>query len=519
MLNVLDLSKIKIVQYGGSFMLSRLLNSVRIPTDKLVGFFCLTKNRIRAVEPWRKTVSLGQRGFALTGSLQNGSLSIVEQWRLFLGNKTYQNYRRQAVAAGAVQALSGIPIALPLLLILGLSPGLAMIVLAIPLLGPAGQLLMPRLLWLTKGNFRRVTLVFIGLGETIGLWVSPVLLLGAFGFVSLHLVIFVIIFFCLVNGLLSGPGYGNLSLWYRIVLDEKERRFVAPRCTGVTMAISASLLFLAAVLLDPLTHLLASPLANPYPNYFLLPFTLLYFLGGLAGLGEILTLRQFVRPGRVLPQVRTSSVFHPSIQIQSFLRVVAFASFGMGLAPYLSLFAIAILHTSAGFAIFLAAVSSGASILASTIAAAILSHHSSSRLLRLSFFVVAAGYGVVILARPNIIEAPNFLILGTLMVAAGGAISRLALNERFIRLIGDSDPLTVSTRFLSTTSLGQTVGQATAGFILLAAPEIWLVYSGIFLSSALIRVISGLRLPVSATWRSPGLVAEELQANIDSHRA
>jgi len=468
--------------------------------------------------PWRKTVSLGQRGFALTGSLQNESLSIVEQWRLFLGNKTYQNYRRQAIAAGAVQALSGVPIALPLLLILGLSPGLAMIVLAIPLLGPAGQLLMPRLLWLTKGNFRRVTLVFIGLGETVGLWVSPVLLLGALGFVSLNLVILVIIFFCLVNGLLSGPGYGNLSLWYRIVLDERERRFVAPRCTGVTLAISAAVLFLAAILLDPLTHLLAAPLANLHPAYFLLPFALLYFLGGLAGLGEILTLRQFGPPGRVLPQARTSVAFHPAAQVQSFLRVAAFSSFGMGLAPYLSLFAMAILHTSAGFAIFLAAVSSGASILASTLAAAILAHHSSSRLLRFSFFVIAAGYAVVILARPNIIEASNFLILGTLLVAGGGAISRLALNERFIRLIGDSDPLAVSARFLSTISLGQTVGQAAAGLILLTAPEIWLVYSGIFFSSALIRVISGWRLPVSPTWRSPGLIADELQINIDGHR-
>jgi hypothetical protein len=519
LLNFAGLSKIKTVQYGGSFMLSWLSNSVRTPTAKLVGFFCLVKNRIRTLVPWQKTVSLGQRGFALTGSLQTGSLSVVEQWRLFLGAKTYQNYRRQAVAAGAVQALSGVPIALPLLLILGLSPGVAMIVLAIPLLGPAGQLLVPRLLWLTRGNFRRVTLVFIGLGETIGLWVAPVLLLGALGFVSLNLVIFVIIFFCLVNGLLSGPGYGNLSLWYRIVLDEKERRFVAPRCTGVNMATAAILLFLAAILLDPVTHFLATALANPYANYFLLPFALLYFLGGLAGLGEILILRQFVRPGRVLPQARATFVFHPSAPVQSFLRVVAFASFGMGLAPYLSLFAIAILHTSAGFAIFLAAVSSGASILASTIAAAILSHHSSSRLLRLSFFVVAAGYGVVILARPNIIEAPNFLILGTLLVAAGGAISRLALNERFIRLIGDADPLAFSARFLSTASVGQTLGQAAAGFILLAAPEIWLVYSGVFFSSALIRVIAGWRLPVSASWRSPGLVADELQANIDSHRA
>jgi hypothetical protein len=509
LLNFDGLSKIKIIQYGGSLMLKWLSNSVRTPTAMLVGFFCLTKNRVKTIEPWQTTVSLGRRGFALTGSLQNGSLSIIEQWRLFLGAKTYQNYRRQAVAAGVVQALSGVPIALPLLLILGLSPGLAMIVLAIPLLGPAGQLLVPRLLWLTKGNFRRVTLVFIGLGETIGLWVSPVLLLGAWGFISLDLVIFVIIFFCLANGLLSGPGYGNLSLWYRIVLDEKERRFVAPRCTGVTLATSAVLLFSAALLLDPLTHFLSTFLANLYPNYFLLPFALLYFLGGLAGFGEILTLRQFVYPGRVLPQARVSAAFRPSAQVQSFLRVVAFSSFGMGLAPYLSLFAMAILHTSAGFAIFLAAVSSGASILASTLAAAILSHHSSSRLLRLSFFVVAAGYGVVILARPNIIEAPNFLILGTLMVAAGGAISRLALNERFIRLIGDADPLTVSVRFLSATSVGQTVGQATAGFILLAAPEIWLVYAGIFFSSALIRVLSGVRLPVSATWRSPGLIADE----------
>jgi hypothetical protein len=434
-------------------------------------------------------------------SLAHGARGITGEWKLFFSQKSYSPYRRQSLAAGGVAAFSGPGIALPLLLVLGMSGAAATGVLVAVVAGPAMQIAMPTLLRATGGRLRRLTLLFIALGDTVGLWVAPILagvvLLGWPPVIGLTAVSAAII----VSGFASGTGYGNLGVWFRIVLPEHERRFVAPRTAGVSTGVAAAVLLPVAISLDPVSSYLGSSLPG-LAHIAIAPFALFYAAGGLCGLIELRAISHFPSPGRVLPArggiVKESS----SPELARFLRVATFAAIGSGLGPYLSVYAMTVLHASAGYAVSLSAISAGASIAASSVVAAVLAHRSSSRMLRLSYIFLGIGYGVALLAYPGLTDALLILAGANLLIAIGGTITRLALNERLFRLVGHSDPMSASARFLGGTSAGAALGQTTGAAVLALAPVVYIPYAALFAAAGLSRLVAAKGLDVSPSWHS-----------------
>ena len=91
----------------------------------------------------------------------------------------------------------------------------------------------------------------------------------------------------------------------------------------------------------------------------------------------------------------------PARQLDRFLRSITLAAFGAGFGPYLSIYAISVLHLPPAFAILLAALASGASLVSATIVGGLLGRGSSSRTLRLSFLMRGGSMILGLLAFPQ----------------------------------------------------------------------------------------------------------------------
>jgi hypothetical protein len=307
-----------------------------------------------------------------------------------------------------------------------------------------------------------------------------------------------------VTGFASGTGFSNLGVWFHIVLPESERRFVAPRTAGVSVGMAALILLPIALGLDAVVSFAHSELPT-LPSVGILPFALFYAAGGLAGLLELRAVRAFPTPGRVLPAKISRADRHDSPELSHFLRIAGLAAAGSGLGPYLSIYAMTILHASPGFAVSLSAMSLAASIAASTVVAAILAHRSSSRTLRLAYLTLGSGYALALGANPLIADALVILACANLLISVGGAVARLAVNERLFRLIRDArdaDPLSASARFIGLTSAGAAGGQTITALVLALAPPVYLVYGALFALSGLSRFWTAGAMEVSPSWDS-----------------
>ena len=450
--------------------------------------------------PFRAALAVASAARAVAGAAASSARSIATEWGLFLRGPSYGPYRRQSMAAGGVQALSGPGLALPLLLILGVSPALTTLMLTSLIAGPAMQLAMPTLLRAWGGHFRAITTALTAVGETVGLWVAPALLgvavLGwppAVAAAAVSAALF-------VNGFASGTAYSNMGVWFHIVLPERERRFVAPRTAGLSAGVAALVLLPVALALDALVSGARGALPS-IPDAGLIPFALMYAAGGLCGLAEVAAVRGFLDPGRV-HQGKEARSPAGSSELSRFLRVAGLAAFGSGIAPYMSIYAMTVLHASAGFAVSLSAASMGAGIAASTVAAAVLAHRSSSRALRVSYIALGAGYALALGANPLVADALLVLAGANILVAAGAAVGRLAVNERLFRLIGDSDAMSASARFIGTTATGATAGSVVMAGAIAVAPPAFAVYGVLFALSGLARLWTAFGMDVSPSWNS-----------------
>jgi hypothetical protein len=94
------------------------------------------------------------------------------------------------------------------------------------------------------------------------------------------------------------------------------------------------------------------------------------------------------------------------------------------------------------------------------------------------------------------------LACANLIIAAGGTITRLALNERFFRLLGQADPMSASARFLGGTSAGAAAGQTVGVGVLALGPVAYLTYAALFVAAGLSRLVAAKELDVSPSWRS-----------------
>ena len=439
--------------------------------------------------------------------LTNETRRTTREWRAF-GQRRHATFLRIGLSAAVVSALVSDGLTIPLLLALGTHPAIATIIGVLPVAGSAAQLRIPWLLDRTDGDLRRITLVILGIGETRGFWLAAFTLFGWAGFVPTVASIAGIGLVMTLGGAATTIGGTNLLAWYGAILPDPERRFVAPRVMGLTVGLGAILLLPVALLVQVGSGALGVRI-----------YAFVFALAGIAGIVELLVVRRLPRPGRVHiadrrmaerqdggsqaagPDGAGPDGFAPRTPgLEPFIRSIAFAAFGAGLGPYLSIYAISVLHLSAGFAILLSALSSGAALAASTIVGGMLARGSASRTLRVSFLMRGGSMLFGMLAFPGQPLAWLVICIVAIVASAGASAATLASNERLMRLAPGPGLLGAQGRFVAANALGMTAGQVANGVVLAFAPLSYATFAGLFLVSGLTRFIVAARVEVSATW-------------------
>ncbi|MGH2465113.1 MAG: hypothetical protein ACRDGI_06600, partial [Candidatus Limnocylindrales bacterium] len=310
-----------------------------------------------------------------------GPANALAEWRTFLGPR-YRRFQGIGGSGAVVAALAGDGLTIPLLLALGASPALATVLGVLPYAFSSAQLGVPWLLRRFDGNLRGVTLIILAVGETRGFILGGLTLAAWVGLIPNGLAILAIGAVISFGGAATTIGGTNLLAWYGAILPDPERRFVAPRVMGLTLGLGSILLLPVALLVQLFL-----------PDLGVRIYAVVFLVSGIAGVIEIVVLRQLVRPGRVRvarpgPAVPGDPPAIPaSPHLQPFLRSIMIAAFGAGFGPYLSIYALSVLHLPPSFAILLSALASGSSLVASTVVGGLLMRGSSSRVLRLSFLL------------------------------------------------------------------------------------------------------------------------------------
>jgi hypothetical protein len=415
--------------------------------------------------------------------------STAAEWRVFLGHR-YRHYQGIGVTSATVFALAGDGLTIPLLLGLGTPPGLATIIGVLPYGLSAAQLLVPGILRRSGGNLRLVTLAILAVGETRGLLLAAIVVATASGSLPPVGAIAAITVTMSVAGAASAIGGANLLAWYGAVLSEPERRFVSPRVMAITQGLGATLLLPVALLVQV-----------GLGSVGVVVYAAVFAVAGLAGAVEVVVVARMRRPGRV--RVAAGAATAPlEPETRRFVRVVALASFGSGLGPYLSIYAMSVLALPAGFAIALSAIAAGSSLITSTIVGGWLHRGSASRLLRASFVVRGGAMFLGLAAFPGNPLAWLVLCCVAAIVSAGAAAGTLAANERLLRLTGGVNLIGAQARYVAWTSLALTGGQLISGTLLAVAPLGYPVFAFMFTASGAFRVVLAPRVEVGPAWTS-----------------
>jgi hypothetical protein len=378
----------------------------------------------------------------------------------------------------------------------------------------SAQLLVPRLLRRFDGNLRGVTIAILVVGETRGFILGGLTVLAAAGVLPRPVAVLAIGAVMTMAGAATTIGGTNLLAWYGAILADPERRFVAPRVMGVNLGLGAFLLLPVAILVQVFEARLG-----------VVVYALVFFVAGAAGIGELLVVRRLPRPGRVQVARRGATASPPAAdavgepgaagepavivdppaprgELDRFLRSITLAAFGAGFGPYLSIYAISVLHLSPAFAILLAALSSAASLVSATIVGGLLSRGSASRTLRLSFLMRGSSMIFGLLSFPQNPLAWLVLCVVAVVASAGAAAGTLSSNERLMRLSPGPGLIDAQGRFVAGTAAGITIGQVTNAVILLILPLGYSTFALLFGVSGLTRFVAAARADVSATWSS-----------------
>ena len=457
----------------------------------------------------------------MSGS-SGGLHTAAREWQVFLGGR-YRRYLGIGVSSAAVSALAGDGLTIPLLLALGAHPAVATVIGVLPFAFSAAQLLVPRLLRRFDGNLRTVTLAILFVGETRGFILAMLTFLAWAGAIPRPVAIVAIGLVMSLAGAATTIGGTNLLAWYGAILPDSERRFVAPRVMGTTLGLGAVLLLPVAILVQ-----------LAYVSLGLRVYGLVFLVAGAAGLLELLVLRRLPRPGRVLvarspresparsrggpaagdlvaggpgTAAAPGAVAAPAVPgatpaLQRFLRSISIAAFGAGFGPYLSIYALSVLHLSPAFAILLAALSSAASLVTATIVGGMLSKGSASRTLRVSFLLRGGSMLLGLLAFPGNPVAWFVLCIVAIIVSAGAAAGTLSANERLMRLVPGPELLHAQGRFVAGSALGMTLGQSANAAILAVLPLGFPAFAILFAVSGLTRFVTAAQADVSAQWSS-----------------
>ncbi len=378
----------------------------------------------------------------------------LRDWRAFAA-RHYRPFRVLAVAQGFIGALTGPAITIPLLLALGAHPALATAIAVLPAVGTMSQRWLPSWLDRTDGNLRGLVVLFATIGEPRGLLLAAVVALAATGILA---PIAAIVLIGVISGLLGALGATAYSLqqsWYQIILPDDERRLIAPRLGGIALGIGSVVLLPIAFTIDTLVETIGLwAYAGPL------------LVSGLAGLVPLVVLRRLPPPGRIRVPRQTAWRSDEQARLRRHGNVMTLALLSAGLSPFLSVYAISVLGTGAGFAIALSAISSATLVLASLWVSTHLRGGSSSRLLRSSFLLRGTALLLGLAAHPANPLAPLVLVVVAVLMAVGDTAGQLAANERLFRLATGPGVLAFQSHFV-VRNVGAYTGGAVASSIVM----------------------------------------------------
>jgi hypothetical protein len=170
-------------------------------------------------------------------------------------------------------------------------------------------------------------------------------------------------------------------------------------------------------------------------------------ISGFAGIVPLVILRRLPSPGRIrVPRQAWGA--DANARLRRHGNVMTLALLSAGLSPFLSVYAMTVLGTGAGFAIAISAVSSGTLVLSSLYVSSHLRGGSSSRLLRRSFLLRGVALFIGLTAHPANPLAPVVLVAVAILLAAGDTAGQLSANERLMRLATGPDVLAFQSHFV-----------------------------------------------------------------------
>ncbi len=421
-----------------------------------------------------------------------GTATAIREWRIFLRPR-YRHFQGIGGAGAVVAALAGDGLTIPLLLALGASPALATMIGVLPYAFSSAQLSVPWLLRRFDGNLRGVTLVILAVGETRGFILGAVTLAAWIGLIPTGLAIVAIGAVMSLGGAATTIGGTNLLAWYGAIMPDPERRFVAPRVMGLTLGLGAILLLPVALLVQLLL-----------PSLGLRIYAVVFLVSGVAGVIEIVVLRQLTKPGRVRVAGAGAEVgsqaSRPSPHLAPFLRSISIAAFGAGFGPYLSIYSISVLGLPPSFAVLLSAISSAASLVSATVVGGLLARGSASRTLRASYLMRGSSMLLGLTAFPANPLAGLVICAVSALAAAGASAGTLSSNERLMRLSPGPDLIGAQGRFVAGTALGLTAGQLSNAGILAIMPLGYPAFAILFAVSGLTRYATAAQAQVSENW-------------------
>jgi MFS family permease len=379
-----------------------------------------------------------------------------------------------AVAQGFIGTLTGPAITVPLLLALGAHPAVATVVAVLPAAGTVAQRWLPAWLDRTDGNLRGLVVLFATIGEPRGLFLAGLVALAAVGLLPAWAAIALI---GIVSGLLGALGAMAYSLqqsWYQIILPEEDRRLVAPRLGGIALGIGSVVLLPIALTIDGLVA-----------GIGLWAYVLPLAISGLAGLVPLVVLRRLPAPGRIRVPRSVGWGGDDRARLRRHGNVMTLALLSAGLSPFLSVYAITILGTGAGFAIAVSATSSATLVLSSLYVSSHLRGGSSSRLLHRSFVLRGVALLLGLAAHPANPLAPAVVVAMAVLLAMGDTAGQLAANERLMRLATGPDVLAFQSHFVVRTVGAYAGGVGASSLVMLLGG--WPAFAILFVAAGASR--------------------------------
>jgi hypothetical protein len=420
--------------------------------------------------------------------------ATAADWRAF-GARPYRPFRLLAIAQGFIGSLTGPAITIPLLLALGAHPAVATAVAVLPAAGTMAQRWLPSWLDRTDGNLRGLVVLFATIGEPRGLLLAAVVALAAVAVIPAWAAIALIGLASGVLGALGAMAYSLQQSWYQIILPEEDRRLVAPRLGGIALGIGSVILLPIALTIDDLVA-----------GIGLWAYVLPLAVSGIAGLVPLVVLRRLPAPGRIRVPRSVGWGGDERARLRRHGNVMTLALLSAGLSPFLSVYAITILETGAGFAIAVSAVSSATLVLASLYVSSHLRGGSSSRLLHRSFVLRGTALLLGLAAHPANPVAPLVVVVIAVLLAMGDTAGQLAANERLMRLATGPDVLAFQSHFVVRNVGAYAGGVGASSLIMLMGG--WPAFAILFVAASASRFAAARATEVPA----PRTVGTETQA-------